>query len=109
MFNLLICACWEQTLCVLRFGKQCLSGTSPQLTANTTLAFPGKPPLTPHDNVAQQSPSVIDPLEGPSQQMFNPFPPQKLAPQCICAVKTFLATPLLVTSLETTELEPESE
>lgn len=55
MFNLLICACWEQTLCVLRFGEQCLSGTSPQLTANTTVAFPGKPPLTPHDNVAQQS------------------------------------------------------
>lgn len=107
MFNLLICACREQMLCVLRLGEQCLSGTSPQRTANTPLAFPGKLPLTLHDNGAQQTPSVIEPLGGPSQQMFNPFPPQTLAPQCICAVKTFLATPLLVTSLEPTELEPE--
>lgn len=75
-------------LCVLHFGEQCLSGTSPQRTANIPLAFPGKPPLALHDNVAQQTPSVRDPLEGPSQQMFNPFPPQKLAPQCICVVKT---------------------
>lgn len=77
--------------------------------AKATLAFPGKLPLILHVSVAQKSPSVIDPLKGPGQQMFNPFPLQILALPCICAAKTFLVAPLLVTSLEPNELEPELE